>query len=219
MEGFTPPIKINIDTWEDVKILGPSVMAQMGDVISNVNPVISIARTVLFFFKILFVLIFGVPVALSLCIAYLFVYTFFGIAILKPSAKGEDISEYLEGIMTIIREKIPEYARSEKDKIKEETFCDPLTIFEKIVNYFHAMFDVMYKYCFELGFIYMLIFGIFDCWYNLKLRNVKITMFSITFFFLTCILGRIYYRVNKEYQTEAKEKASATTETLPPSTK
>ena len=191
---FTPPIKINLETWEDVKILGPSVMAQMGELVSNINPITGIMNLVICFFYILFVLFFGTPIALLLCMGYLFAYTFFGIALLK-SFNFEEIKE--------LSKKIPTYARSEKGKIKKESFCVRLTFWEKIINFVHGIFDVMYKYCFEIAIVYMLTFGIYDYWYNLRLRNVRLTMFTSAIVFLTSILAVVYLRIQKENQEES----------------
>ena len=192
---FTPPIKINMDTWEDVKILGPSVMAQMGELVSKINPVTGIMNLVICFFYILFVLFFGVPVAAMLCMGYLFVYTFFGIALLKKF-NSEEIKE-------LIWKKIPKYARSEKGRIKKESFCVRLTFWEKIINFIHGIFDVMYKYCVQIAIMYMLAFGIYDYWYNLRLRNVRLTMFTSAIIFLICTVAVVYLQIQKENQEES----------------
>jgi hypothetical protein len=112
----------------------------------------------------LFIIFLGVPVAAFLCISYLFVYTFLGIILLK----GFNFYE----IWNLFWEKMPAYARSEKDKIKVETDCGTLTFWQTMVNAFHYSFDIIYKYSFEIAFIYMLLFSVFECWYKLKIKSV-----------------------------------------------
>ena len=205
---FNPPIKINVDTWADMKILGPSVIAQMTEIITSVNPVKGIMNLVIWFFYILFVLFFGVPVAALLCMGYLFAYTFFGIILLK----WFDFNEIKE----LILKKIPKYARSEKGKIKVETFCVRLTFWEKVENYIHEIFDGMYKYCIEIAIIYMLLFGIYDYWYKLRLRNVRLTLFTTAIILLTFILGILYLHIKAENANMPT--VAVTQPPLPPST-
>uniref|UniRef100_A0A6C0D4L2 Uncharacterized protein n=1 Tax=viral metagenome TaxID=1070528 RepID=A0A6C0D4L2_9ZZZZ len=202
---FKPPIRVNAESWDDVKVLLPSVTTQIADIVTSINPLKGIFNLVIYFFYLLFVVFLGVPIAAALCFGYLFTYTFFGITVLN----GFDFKEMIK----LIWEKIPKYARSEKDKIKVETFCDRLTFWEKIENMFHATFDVMYKYCFEIAFIYMLSFAMYDYWYNLKIRSVRLTLFSSSAILLIFTLAGMYIHYKAE-SGEMQNAAKTSSETV-----
>jgi hypothetical protein len=194
---FSPPISINASSIEEAAALPANIAVQVAELFSNINPFKAILNLIIFIFHMLFIVFLGVPVAAFLCIGYLFTYTFFGVILLK----WFDFRE----IWKLIWEKMPNYARSEKNKIKIETYCDPLTFWQTVVNAFHYSFDIIYKYSFELAFIYMMLFAFFDCWYKLKMRNVRLTMTVIVVVLLIGLLSGCYFHFKYEQESDLRE--------------
>jgi hypothetical protein len=189
---FAPPININIESVEDAASLPGTILMQITEIVSSINPFKAILNLVIFVLHFLFIIFLGVPVAAFLCIAYIFSYTFFAVILLKGFNSHE--------ILSLFWEKMPTYARSEKDKIKVETDCDTLTFWESMVNAFHYSFDIIYKYSFEIAFVYMLLFGFFDCLYKLKVKSVRITMTMIVVILILCLLLGCYHHFNYEQE-------------------
>uniref|UniRef100_A0A6C0AS18 Uncharacterized protein n=1 Tax=viral metagenome TaxID=1070528 RepID=A0A6C0AS18_9ZZZZ len=194
---FDPIISVKMKSVEDVVAFPTKIVAMFSELLSNLNPFRFVLNLVIFILHFLFIVFLGVPFAAFFCCVYLFVYTFFGIILLKWFN--------FKDIFKLVWEKIPEYARSEKSKIKVETPCDRNTYWQKLVNAFHYAFDFIYKYSFEIAFMYMLLFGLIDSIYKLRMKNVRLTMIIVTVIMMITLLTGTYFHFQYEQEIMEKE--------------
>ena len=121
-------------------------------------------------FKIFFLLMFAVPIASSMSFLYLFTFSFFAIRLLGDEgfwSTGETIK------------KVAQYIKSNRLPIKEDTICKPLTIYDRIINVLHKVFNVLSVNIINIGYITMLVAGTVDYMKHLKNVPLKITLIVI----------------------------------------
>jgi hypothetical protein len=131
-------------------------------VVSKINPIFTMGLMISTIVEYGFAFFVGPVIAAIFCIMYLFVYSFFGIIL----QTGFDFKTAYRTFS-----KINEYCRKTKNEIRKETPCDPYGFIERIMIYINVGLDFMYKYCFQIAFIYMLLFGILDYNFISNLRS------------------------------------------------
>jgi len=112
----------------------------------------------------LYLFFLGVPLATCLCLTFIISYTFFSI----PIFKGDH--SILE-IKTLIDKFFDEYKPNER----RDTPCQPLSFFEKVINYMVMIFNYMYDNCIQLGFVMVMLYALIDSGINLKSNTLKST--------------------------------------------
>ena len=121
---------------------------------------------------------FAVPIASSMCFLYLFIFSFFSIALL-----GQD------GIFGVSKtiEKIKQYVNAKRLPVKDDTICDPLTTFDRIINMLYRFLNFISVNIINVGYIAMLVYGIIDYVKHIKNPPLKamlmiINIMAIVFF-------------------------------------
>ena len=74
---------------------------------------------------------------------------------------------------------INEYTETIKKKIRKETDCEPLTFFEKIINYINIAFEFIYQYVFQSAFVFMILWSFYDYTHNILSETLKYCLISI----------------------------------------
>lgn len=121
-------------------------------------------------FLILIYLIFlGVPIATALCLCYILAYTLGGIPLYK---KGQSIAE--------IKKLIDEFFDVYKPEPRRDTPCNPLSFFDKIINYMVRIFNYIYENCIKLGFVIVMLYALIDSGINIKSNPLKVITMLIS---------------------------------------
>ena len=129
------------------------------------NPLFWIEKIVV----LIYLIFLGVPIATSLCLCYILVYTFGGILLYKD---GKSIME--------IKQLIDEFFDIYKPEPRRDTPCNPLTFFEKIINYMVRIFNYMYENCIKLGFVIVMLYALIDSGINIKSNPLKVVTMLIS---------------------------------------
>jgi len=120
--------------------------------------------------KLFFLVMFAVPIASSMCFLYLFIFSFFSIILL-----GQD---GIFGVSTTI-EKIKQYVKAKRLPVKEDTICDPLTTFDRIINILYRFLNFISVNIINVGYIVMLVYGIIDYVKHIKNPPLKVLLMII----------------------------------------
>jgi len=120
--------------------------------------------------KLFFLVMFAVPIASSMCFLYLFIFSFFSIILL-----GQD------GIFGVSKtiEKIKQYVKAKRLPIKDDTICDPLTTFDRIINTLYRFLNFISVNIINVGYIVMLVYGIIDYVKHIKNPPLKVLLMII----------------------------------------
>lgn len=124
------------------------------------NPIFWVEKIII----LLYLFFLGVPLATGLCLTFIISYTLFSI----PIFKGDH--SILE-IKTLIDKFFDEYKPNER----RDTPCQPLSFFEKVINYMVMIFNYMYDNCIQLGFVMVMLYALIDSGINLKSNTLKST--------------------------------------------
>lgn len=130
--------------------------------------------------SLIYLIFLGVPIATALCLCYILAYSFAGIPLYK---EGKSIAE--------IKKLIDEFFDVYKPEPRRDTPCNPLTFFEKIINYMVRIFNYMYENCIKLGFVIVMLYALIDSGINIKSNTLKVItmLISITSILLVFMYG------------------------------
>jgi hypothetical protein len=88
---------------------------------------------------------------------------------------------------------IMDYANSAKKNIKTETFCEPLTFWEKIINTINYVFEYLYEYSFQVAVMFMILFSFKDYTHNLQSGNLKESLVIVNCVMIAVIAATSFY--------------------------
>ena len=132
------------------------------------NPLFWIEKVVL----LVYLIFVGVPLATATLIGYILFHTFFGLFY-----NGANILD--------TKAKLDEFLNKYKPETRRDTPCNPLSFFEKIINYTIKIFNYIYDNCIKLGFISVMLYALIDSGINVKNSALKTLIAVIT---LACII-------------------------------
>jgi hypothetical protein len=159
-------------------------------------------------FKIFFLMMCAVPIASSMCFAYLFTFSFFAMRILGNAGffgGDERIKE--------IKEQINQYVDSSRFHVKKDTVCDPLTWFDSIVNLFSRALNFISVNAINVGYCVMLFYGIIDYAKHIKNPILKALLIIIN---LMLFVGLGYNSVATYTEEEPPKKEEPNSMEDPP---
>ena len=133
------------------------------------NPMFWVEKVVL----LVYLIFVGVPLATATLIGYILFHTFFGLFY-----NGHNILD--------TKAKFDEFLNRYKPEERQNTSCNPLSFFEKIINYMIKIFNYIYDNCIKLGFMSVMLYALIDSLINVKDNNLKWVIGLIVF---GCILG------------------------------
>jgi hypothetical protein len=129
------------------------------------NPLFWIEKIVI----LIYLVFLGAPIATALCLCYILAYTFGGIPLYKD---GKSIME--------IKQLIDEFFDVYKPEPRRDTPCNPLSFFEKIINYMVRIFNYIYENCIKLGFVIVMLYALIDSGINIKSNPLKVVTMLIS---------------------------------------
>ena len=155
------------------------------------NPIFWVEK----FFILIYLIFMGVPIATALSLCYILAYTIGGIPLYK---EGQSIAE--------IKKQIDEFFDVYKPEPRRDTPCNPLSFFDKIINYMVRIFNYIYENCIKLGFVVVMLYALIDSGINIKSNPLKlvtmlISISSIILVFMYGILSFIKGESSKEEVT------------------
>ena len=139
----------------------------------------------------------AVPIASSMCFAYLFTFSFFAMRLLGNSgffASSKNIND--------IKQKINQYVDSTRFPVKKDTVCDPLTGFDRIVNMFSRLLNFISVNIVNVSYVAMLAYGTVDYVKHIKNPVLKVALMIIN---IMAIIG-LGYNTLMTYNDEAPPK-------------
>ena len=148
-------------------------------------------------FKIFFLMICAVPIASSMCFAYLFTFSFFAMRLLGNSGFFASSK-----IINDIKLKIIIYVDSTRFPVKKDTVCDPLTVFDRIVNMFSRLLNFISVNIINVSYVAMLAYGTVDYVKHIKNPVLKVALMIIN---IMAIIG-LGYNTLMTYNDEAPPK-------------
>jgi len=165
--------------------------------VAKINPIFTTGLMISTIIEYSFAFFVGPAIAAIFCIMYLFVYSFFGIIL----QTGFDFKTAYRTFS-----KINEYCRKTKNEIRKETPCDPYGFFERIMIYINVGLDFMYKYCFQIAFIYLLLYGMFDYNFisNLRASSLKSSLTIINLIVSISLVMSCYSSYDVKLEGEDK---------------
>ena len=119
--------------------------------------------------SLIYLIFLGVPIATALCLCYILAYSFAGIPLYK---EGKSIAE--------IKKLIDEFFDVYKPEPRRDTPCNPLSFFDKIINYMMRIFNYIYDNCIQLGFVMVMIYALIDSGINIKSNPLKLVTMLIS---------------------------------------
>ena len=120
------------------------------------NPLFWIEKVVL----LVYLIFVGVPLATATLIGYILFHTFFGLFY-----NGSSILD--------TKNKFDEFLNRYKPEERQNTSCNPLSFFEKIINYMIKIFNYIYDNCIKLGFMSVILYALIDSGINIKDNGLK----------------------------------------------
>lgn len=105
-----------------------------------------------------------------------------------------------------------EYVRKLHQKNKNDTFCQPLTFFEKVKNFINMIFEYIYTYVFETSVIFMVLWSFYDYTHNIKSDALKASLMIINFVTIICIVFISMYSFTSKLNKLSKVSKMPTTE-------
>lgn len=148
-------------------------------------------------FKIFFLMMFAVPIASSMCFAYLFTFSFFAMRLLGNTGFFGSSK-----IINDIKQKINQYVDSNRFPVKTDSTCDPLTIFDRIVNTFSRLLNFISVNIINVSYVAMLVYGTIDYVKHIKNPVLKVALMIIN---IMAIIG-LGYNSLTTYTDEAPPK-------------
>lgn len=133
--------------------------------IKFMNPLFWLEKIVI----LIYLMFLGVPIATALCLGYILSYTIGGIFLYKD---GRSILE--------IKELIDKFFDVYKPEPRRDTPCNPLSFFDKIINYMVRIFNYIYDNCIQLGFVMVMIYALIDSSVNIKSNPLKLVTMLTT---------------------------------------
>lgn len=127
------------------------------------NPLFWIEKVVL----LVYLIFVGVPLATATLIGYILFHTFFGLFY-----NGANILD--------TKAKFDEFLNRYKPETRRDTPCNPLSFFEKIINYTIKIFNYIYDNCIKLGFTSVMLYALIDSGINVKNGALKTLIAVIT---------------------------------------
>lgn len=160
------------------------------------NPLFWIEKVVL----LVYLIFVGVPLATATLIGYILFHTFFGLFY-----NGANILD--------TKAKLDEFLNKYKPETRRDTPCNPLSFFEKIINYTIKIFNYIYDNCIKLGFMSVMLYALIDSGINVKNSALKTLIAVIT---LACII--MVSIINILHVVDSDEQQSSTEENITPPT-
>jgi len=132
------------------------------------NPMFWVEKVV----HLVYLIFVGIPLATATLIGYILFHTFFGLFY-----NGSNILH--------TKAKFDEFLNRYKPEERRHTTCNPLSFFEKIINYMIKIFNYIYDNCIRLGFLSVMLYALIDSGINIKNSALKTLIAVIT---LACII-------------------------------
>lgn len=151
-------------------------------------------------FKIFFILMFAVPIAATMCLLYLFVFSFFAIIIFGG----------FSNVVNIITD-IDNYIKSKQIPIKPNTICHPLTIFDRLLNLVYNTLNFIGLNVVKIGYIVMLLVSGIEYAKKIKHPVLKFVLIILNVFAIV-ILGKRSYSYYMEPAEKVEEEPPLTNE-------
>jgi hypothetical protein len=140
------------------------------------NPLFWIEKIAIFIY-LFFV---GVPISVALCLCYIVSYTVGGILLYKDGKSMMEIKQLIDKFFDIY-----------KPEPRRDTPCNPLSFFDKTINYMVMIFNYIYDNCIKLGFLAVMVYALIDSGINIKSNPLKLVtmLISIASILLVAIHG------------------------------
>lgn len=151
-------------------------------------------------FKIFFILMFAVPIAATMCLLYLFVFSFFAIIIFGG----------FSNVFNIITD-IDNYIKSKQIPIKPNTICHPLTIFDRLLNLVYKTLNFIGLNVVKIGYIVMLLVSGIEYAKKINHPVLKFVLIILNGFAIV-ILGERSYSYYMEPAEKVEEEPPLTNE-------
>jgi len=139
------------------------------------NPMFWVEKVV----QLVYLIFIGVPFAMATLSGYILFHTFFGLFY-----NGSDILD--------TKAKFDEFLNRYKPEERQNTSCNPLSFFEKIINNMIKIFNYIYDNCIKLGFMSVLMYALIDSLINVKNGALKEIIAAIVGCCILVILGIVY---------------------------
>ena len=156
------------------------------------NPIFWIEKILI----LIYLMFIGVPIATLLCLCYILSYSVGGILLYKDGRSVMDIVNLINKFFDIY-----------KPEPRRDTPCNPLSFFDKIINYMVKIFNYIYDNCIKLGFVAVMLYALIDSGINIKSNPLKlITMLiSIASIILVAIYGILSFIKGEPEQDNASD--------------
>jgi len=141
------------------------------------NPMFWVEKVV----HLVYLIFVGIPLATATLIGYILFHTFFGLFY-----NGANILH--------TKAKFDEFLNRYKPEERRHTTCNPLSFFEKIINYMIQIFNYIYDNCIKLGFLSVMLYALIDSLINIKnvdLKEIIAMIVSCCILVILCIIGYV----------------------------
>ena len=153
------------------------------------NPLFWIEKVVL----LVYLIFVGVPLATATLIGYILFHTFFGLF-------------YNGSSILHTKAKFDEFLNRYKPEERQNTSCNPLSFFEKIINYMIKIFNYIYDNCIKLGFLSVMLYALIDSLINVKDNGLKfLTGTILSCCILVVVIIKYLQHVNSDEQQPSTE--------------
>ena len=121
----------------------------------------------------------GAPLSVAILFGYILFHSLFGMFyngfnILKTKSEFDD------------------FLKQYKPIPKHDTACNPLSFFDKIINYMIYIFNYIYENCIQIGIIIVMLYALIDSSIKVKNNALKSLIMIIT---IACIAGTVIYSI------------------------
>ena len=155
-----------------------------------INPTFWIEKVV----QLVYLIFVGVPLATATLIGYILFHTFFGLFY-----NGANILH--------TKAKFDEFLNRYKPEERRHTTCNPLSFFEKIINYMIKIFNYIYDNCIKLGFLSVMLYALIDSGINIKNSALKtlIAVITLAYIIMVSIINILQVVYSDEQQPSTEE--------------
>ena len=118
-------------------------------------------------FLLLYLIFIGAPLSTAILFGYILFHSLFGMfynGINIWKTKGE----------------FDDFLKQYKPIPKNDTACNPLSFFDKIINYMTHIFNYIYDNCIQIGILIVMLYALIDSQANIKNNNLKLIIMTIT---------------------------------------